>query len=298
MLDEHNVHAKGFRMARDLLKDGNVHDLKLKLISERRSDGRIYNQPTVSEVVALIVGDVDYAEARDIILHERGGQLQRINEFHPSYLSYQYPLIFPFGEDGYRDGILLKYQHETVVTKRNHLTIRAWLSYRIQSRKSDARTLICSKRLFQQFLVDGFTMMEAERLTWLRKNQSKLRVGKYHRLNEQVLNNNGQTPQKRGKRVILPSSFVGSRRYLDQLYFDGMAISSQIGFPDIFITFTCNPNWPEIQRELAKHRLQSHDRPDIISRVFKMKLDALMKDITRKHILGKVLACEFYLLLY
>jgi hypothetical protein len=298
MLDEHNVHAKGFRMARDLLKDGNVHDLKLKLISERRSDGRIYNQPTVSEVAALIVGDVDYAEARDIILHERGGQLQRINEFHPSYLSYQYPLIFPFGEDGYRDGILLKYQHETVVTKRNRLTIRAWLSYRIQSRKSDACTLICSRRLFQQFLVDGFTMMKAERLTWLRKNQSKLRVGKYHRLNEQVLNNNGQTPQKRGKRVILPSSFVGSRRYLDQLYFDGMAISSQIGFPDIFITFTCNPNWPEIQRELAKDRLQSHDRPDIISRVFKMKLDALMKDITRKHILGNVLACEFYLLLY
>jgi hypothetical protein len=77
-----------------------------------------------------------------------------------------------------------------------------------------------------------------------------------------------------------------------------MAISSQIGFPDIFITFTCNPNWPEIQRELAKDRLQSHDRPDIISRVFKMKLDALMKDITRKHILGKVLACDFYLLLY
>jgi hypothetical protein len=107
MLDEHNVHTKGFRMARDLLKDGNVHDFKLKLISERRSDGRIYNQPTVSEVAALIVWDVDYAEARDIILHQRGGQLQRINEFHPSYLSYQYPLIFPFGEDGYRDGILL-----------------------------------------------------------------------------------------------------------------------------------------------------------------------------------------------
>jgi hypothetical protein len=39
MLDEHNVHTKGFRMARDLLKDGNVHDFKLKLISERRSDG-------------------------------------------------------------------------------------------------------------------------------------------------------------------------------------------------------------------------------------------------------------------
>jgi hypothetical protein len=164
MLDENNVHAKGFRMARDVLKDGNVNGLKLKLISERSTDGRIYNQPTVSEVAALIVGDVDSYEKRDIILHNRGGQLQRIDEFHPSYLSYQYPLIFPWGEDGFRDGILLKYQHETVVTKRNRLTIKAWLSYRIQTRDKEAHTLICSRRLFQQFLVDGFTMMEADRL--------------------------------------------------------------------------------------------------------------------------------------
>ncbi|PNX97915.1 helicase-like protein [Trifolium pratense] len=171
MLDEHNVHVKSFRMARDLLKDGNVQDFKLKLISERTTDGRIYNQPTVSEVAALIVGDVDTAEKRDIILHKRGGTLQRIDEFHPAYLSYQYPLIFPFGEDGYRDGILLKYKDETIVNKRNRLTIKAWLSYRIQSRKSDAQTLLCSRRLLQQFLVDGFTMMEAERLNKKEANE-------------------------------------------------------------------------------------------------------------------------------
>ncbi|MCH79515.1 helicase-like protein, partial [Trifolium medium] len=290
MLDDHNVLAKGFRMARDILKDGQVHNLKLKLISERTTDGRIYNQPTVSEVAALIVGDVDSGEKRDIILHERNGQLQRIDEFHPDYLSYQYPLLFPYGEDGYRTGILHKYQHETIVTKNNRLTIRDWLSFRIQSRKAEARTLLCSRRLYQQFLVDGFTMLEAERLNWLRKNQTKLRVGKYHRLNESSHTGiqNGQT--KRGKRVVLPSSFVGSRRYLDQLYFDGMSISSHVGFPDIFITFTCNPNWPEIHRELLNGNLKPHDRPDIVARVFKMKFDALMKDLTKNQLLGKVLA--------
>jgi hypothetical protein len=292
MLDQHNVHAKSFRMARDILKANPVMNLKLKLIAERRSDGRIYNQPTVSEVAALIVGDVDYAEKRDIILHKSGGSLKRIDEFHPSYLSYQYPLIFPYGEDGYRLGILLKYQDETVVTKKNRLTIKKWLSYRIQTRRGDARTLRCSRRLFQQFLVDGYTMMEAERLNWLRNNQSKLRVGKYHTLNQNIASNDGHIQQKRGKRVILPSSFVGSRRYLDQLYFDGMAISSKIGFPDIFITFTCNPNWPEIQRELLKDNLKSQDRPDIITRIFKLKFEALLQDLTKKHMLGKVLACK------
>jgi hypothetical protein len=131
-------------------------------------------------------------------------------------------------------------------------------------------------------------MMESERLTWLRKNQPKLRVGKYQRLS-----NPSQAHQtKRGKRVVLPSTFVGSRRYLDQLYFDGMAISSKLGFPDLFITFTCNPNWPEIQREVSKDNLKTHDRPNIVSRVFKIKLQNLMKDLTRKHVLGRVIGCK------
>jgi hypothetical protein len=105
MLDENNVHAKSFRMARDMLQDNPIQDLKLKLIADRKNDGRIYNQPTVSEVAAFIVGDINSGSQRDIIMHKKSGNLQRINEFHPSYLAYQYPLIFPYGEDGFRTGI-------------------------------------------------------------------------------------------------------------------------------------------------------------------------------------------------
>ncbi|XP_045792116.1 uncharacterized protein LOC123886886 [Trifolium pratense] len=285
MLDEHNVHAKAFRMARDKLQAGNVKELKLRLIHDRKTDGRIYNTPTVSEVAALIVGDVDAGDSRDIIIQEKGGKLTRINEFHASYLGYQYPLIFPYGEDGFRRGTLHKERPDVVITKRNRLTIMDWLSFRIQMRKSEAKTLLCSRRLFQQFLVDGFTMMEAERLSFVRNNQSTLRVGKYQRLNAST-----ESQSKSGKRVVLPSSFVGSKRYMDQLYFDGMAISASVGFPDLFITFTCNPNWPEITRLLSKQNLKAHERPDIITRVFKIKLTELLKDLTKKHVLGKVMA--------
>jgi hypothetical protein len=52
-------------------------------------------------------------------------------------------------------------------------------------------------------------MMEADRLAWLRRNQSKLRVGKYKSLNENHNNNDGES-SKQGKRVVLPSSYVGS----------------------------------------------------------------------------------------
>ncbi|XP_058753699.1 uncharacterized protein LOC131626879 [Vicia villosa] len=132
-------------------------------------------------------------------------------------------------------------------------------------------------------------MLESERLRWLRKNKSKLRVGKYHNLNE-LKSNSVTQGSSTGKRVVLPSSYVGSRRYMDQLYFDGMEICSYVGFPDLFITFTCNPNWPEIQRYVRQSNLKPADRPDIICRVFKMKFDALLSDLTKKSVMGKVLA--------
>jgi len=79
---------------------------------------------------------------------------------------------------------------------------------------------------------------------------------------------------------------------MDQLYFDGMTICSFMGFPDLFITFTCNPKWSEISRALSKLKLSSTDHPDIVSRVFKIKFEQLLTDLTKNHLLGKTIACK------
>ena len=47
-----------------------------------------------------------------------------------------------------------------------------------------------------------------------------------------------------------------------QLYQDAMSIVSHFGKPDLFITFTCNPKWPEITRELLPNQ-NAADRPDL-----------------------------------
>ena len=83
-----------------------VDNVRLKLIANREKDGRAYNVPTVPEVATLIVGDFDANLKRDIIIETRHGQLQMIHELHSSYLALQYPLLFPYGEDGYRLDIL------------------------------------------------------------------------------------------------------------------------------------------------------------------------------------------------
>src|SRR5436853_3051838 len=92
-----------------------------------------------------------------------------------------------------------------------------------------------------------------------------------------------------GKRVILSSNFTGSPRYLQQLYQDSMAIVREFGKPDLFITVTCNPTWPEITNELLPNQ-KSSDRPDLVARVFKLKLKSITEDLFKKAVLGKVKA--------
>ncbi|KAH1249451.1 ATP-dependent DNA helicase pif1 [Glycine max] len=248
-------------------------------------DGRTYNVPTVPEVAALIVGDFDANSKTDIIIETQHGQLQRIHELHSSYLALQYPLLFPYLEDGYRPDILHSSAPDGKKRKRNRLTMREWFSYRLQCRSNESKALLNSRRLFQQFVVEGYY----ERLSYIRNNKKKLRVDKFCSL-QQSLDDGSTKGLNKGKRVILPSTFVGSPRYMDQLYFDGMAICSHVGFPNLFITLTCNPNWPEIHRLLNPLNLKATDRPDIISKVFKLKYEQMLMDLTKNQMLGKVIA--------
>ena len=63
--------------------------------------------------------------------------------------------------------------------------------------------------------------------------------------------NTSQSPSAVG-RVVLPSSVPGTPRYMNQLLGDALALCREHGKPDMFITMTCNPMWPEIQENLRE----------------------------------------------
>ncbi|CAH9137149.1 unnamed protein product [Cuscuta epithymum] len=108
MLDTYNVHAQSFRMARDRFNASNSTTLKMRLIGKRSSDGRTYTTPSVSEVAALIEGGFDVnRKERDVVLQTKSGAFQFVTELNPSFLGLQYPLLFPYGQDGFRDDVLL-----------------------------------------------------------------------------------------------------------------------------------------------------------------------------------------------
>ncbi|CAN1128959.1 hypothetical protein LINPERPRIM_LOCUS17159 [Linum perenne] len=86
-------------------------------------------------------------------------------------------------------------------------------------------------------------------------------------------------------------SSTGGMRYMKQLFLDAMAICHYFGNPDLFITFTSNAQWPEITNAL-KNKVGSHgeDKPAIVARVFRMKLQHLKDDINDHHIFGRTVA--------
>ncbi|XP_061364994.1 uncharacterized protein LOC133308389 [Gastrolobium bilobum] len=130
-------------------------------------------------------------------------------------------------------------------------------------------------------------MVEYDRLIFIRHNQNQLRAELYKNIIH-ASDKGEDAAVKTRKRIILPSSFTGGPRYMAENCKDAFAICRWAGYPHLFITITCNPKWPEITQFLRARNLNVEDRPDILCRVFKFKLDQLLHDLKKEHVLGRV----------
>lgn len=173
-----------------------------------------------------------------------------------------------------------------------YVTARAYYAYRLQVRPvsdNDSRCFFwLHGRLCQQYVVDQYAKIEASRLRYVQSNQQKLRVDLYRGIMDALAHD--RPAGDNGTFTVLPSSFTGGPRFMSGLYQDAMTIVRHFGKPDLFITFTCNPQWPEIKAELMEGQNPS-DRNDLTVRVFNIKLQALLKDLIKKGakgIFGKV----------
>ena len=166
----------------------------------------------------LIVGDIeDLNEDRDIIIQTQSGELQRIHELHPLYLPLQYPLIFATGQDGYIENLHHMSNASTPSGKIQKVSIREYFAFHLQFRRNNSSILLFSRRLLQQFIVDAYTMIECQRLAFIKHNQKQLRVELYSGLQDALLRGE-HDGSSCGKRIILPSSFTGGPRYMIQNY--------------------------------------------------------------------------------
>ncbi|XP_057309998.1 uncharacterized protein LOC130647997 [Hydractinia symbiolongicarpus] len=197
-----------------------------------------------------------------------------------------YPLFFPRGEPGWHNRI----PHVAVraTRTRNTTTMLQYYTYRLAAREYFS-PIHYGKKLFQQYCVDSYVKVKGNNLNYIRANQTNLRVDSYEGLADHLNARAEERGLQPGRIVVLPSSFQGSPRAMAQNYQDAMAVIGKFGKPDFFLTFTCNPKWREITENLFAGQ-RAHDRPDLVSRVFKLKLNELLKDVTEMGVLGKTIA--------
>jgi hypothetical protein len=288
MFNTHNPIVKLFRTASQRLAAPDSDNFRIRIYGKPNAHGDIYSAPVASEVVGLVIGDLGSTDVgRDIIIEDHSSKLQQINEKHTKFMSMQYPLLFPYGEDGFHDDITYR---QTQRGQRQKVTMLQYYAYRLHDRLGQFNTPLRGKRLTQAYDVDGYCCVETVRVSFYRNPtfQRKYRSSPYSSLANSV--SRGITSGSSvGQRIILPSSFTGGARYLYQNYQDSIAICRKYGCPDLFVTFTSNATWPEIMEALSSiPGQQPSDRPDIVNRVFKMKLNILMDDIKKREFFGPI----------
>ncbi|KAF8047520.1 hypothetical protein N665_2976s0001 [Sinapis alba] len=73
-----------------------TEEFNIRLVSDK-GKGKEYDLPSTSEVTSLIVGDMSSnIGERDIVVQFQSETLQQIRDDHPLYMSFQYPLMFPY----------------------------------------------------------------------------------------------------------------------------------------------------------------------------------------------------------
>ncbi|XP_028086421.1 uncharacterized protein LOC114287309 [Camellia sinensis] len=221
-------------------------------------DQRVYNQPSTSQVAAIwSENDVLTKEiSRDIVVHQISGHSEKVQWYFGCYDPLQYPLLFPYGESGWHYGIDRVDKNQTKIT------------------------------CHQQSILSVHQALTASDLLFFRNKQREIRADLYQGIIDSVTTGEGRG-SKIGHRVILPPSFIGSPRDLRRRYVDAMALVQRFGKPDIFLTMTCNPTWPEIKAELGPNE-EAQNRPDLTSRAFRAKMEQLKDDIIKHQIFGKV----------
>ncbi|XP_074300734.1 uncharacterized protein LOC141632044 [Silene latifolia] len=312
-----NPYARFFRSLRELPINENT---QIRIHRNPVLDQRVYNAPTSDEVAVIWTDNSSSSESSTphIIVTAKNNQTHRIMHYYGCYDPLQYPLLFPYGECGWVQGLqklnsnaaqrganvhsrisselsqtvecLLEDESNRAVQiygpKSKFISCRRYYCYKLQNRPGNM--LLRTGRCFQQYVVDMYVKIENTRLDYFRNNQETIRADLY----QGILDTVGAGEHRAaniGKRVILPPTFLGGPRDMKKRYLNSMALVHRFGKPDLFVTMTCNANWPEIKDQLASGE-EAQNRPDLVARVFRAKLLALKKQIVEKQIFGEVAA--------
>ena len=141
-------------------------------------------------------------------------------------------------------------------------------------------------RLGCEYICDMFSRMEDERLDFIRKGKAVQaehlrKLANDHDFAMEDHNNHedpdddDNTDEDSRFHPVLPASFTGSPKYFSERTADALALSRQRGKPDLMITATTNPRWPELLQKLLPGQ-SAVEVPHITNHMFKVRFQAIL----------------------
>ncbi|KZS10733.1 Uncharacterized protein APZ42_024749 [Daphnia magna] len=235
--------------------------------SDRRNlDQRRYNSPTTNEIAVLFPSANGEPPAkRDIQVHlfipVRGRTFIKISTRQPMCDPMTYPFLFPNGDDGWlNERLLMQIRAAEAAAndafpaeepepeeqidddendpqrlnrgegRRKRVTQCEFYSF-LMSILDYFNNVLVGGPLNQQWMVDSYVKIEANRVKYIREHQVEFHVAQYNGLLDYTNNRAERKNMTVGSYHVLPSSFIGSPRAMKQAYQDAMVICGKFGKP-------------------------------------------------------------------
>nr|XP_018913756.1 PREDICTED: uncharacterized protein LOC109041791 [Bemisia tabaci] len=291
---KNNPYAKIYKSLLEKYEESNNdNNVNISFLRLNGDDRRRYNLPIkgIAEVAAIISTgkEGDIPTNIDFRVYPRNDFnstiIHKLSSHNEPML---FPLFFPFGTPGY--SLDLK-QNSKSDSKR--ITPSQYFGQRLSMNNKRFNPILHGGRLTQQYIIYGYIVVEWNRLNYIRMNQNIFRQETLQGLTDHIKNSSANTSNliRLGNAVVLPSTYEGSPRSMQQLYQDSMAMTRELGRPDLFVTYTANPNWPEIKEYLQTmpKGTSTSDIAYFVVRAFNIRLSAFISEITSGKVFGPII---------
>ncbi len=277
-----------YKSARELLEAARqstnsmrvILNSQLKLIVERDSDQRRTTLLTISEVAVFISDEYNEIEHRDIVVAKRTAvdeesRFHRISHDNVVYFSLHYVLFFSEGKSSWHWALRLRNDdHSRIKTRYSR---RAWLWYHLFERSDQYSVVQRDRRLFQQYIVDCFAIVDQSQLKFFRHNQKIICADIYKDLADAITQKDDDS-KLIDCRMILSSSYIEEDRWMQQLYQNFMIIARHFEKSIMFVTCTANLHWLDIIVALESNQ-RVENQSDIVAQVFHEKIKTLLQNL-------------------
>jgi DNA polymerase III delta prime subunit len=249
--------------------------LRDRLNSVREIANVSMNEPDEGMNLAIFNAEGPLLEDHQMEVLRMSYQSEKLSQFHMRYDQLVYPLIFWNGSGGCGIHESEKLQGSTTLIR------KVLISLILQPRDHFIHQLTT---LREEFICAVSGRLINLTITFRSRAQRRC----FAREDEIRGENSDNCPKEYGLRTFIPPSLTDSDEYWHHVTTKCFALSTQLGPPTFFLTFTMNPYWADYQS--LKRGRETFADSAMTAIIFKSKLSALMKFIQDHQILGNISA--------